>query len=639
MDQNPKSTEFSKLSQMKINQKNNIRYGLLMAVMYALSVSPSVAQDLKKYATQWFDPTEKAHTYCNPMNIDYTFEYLNNNSRQTPFRSTADPLIVQYKDEYYLFCTNQSGFYWSKDLGEWNYVYSSFQRKPDQDDLCAPAAVVLGDTLVLMGSTYESLPIWYSTNPKTGRWMHITDASRLPAWDPGLLLDDDNRLYLYYGSSGTLPVKGVELDKKTFLPKGDQQQYEEIYNAKDIVAKQKATGGIRELVGLKPEIHGWERFGANNDDPAPAWGNFIEGPWMNKHNGKYYLQYGAPGTEFKIYADGTYVSDHPLGPFTYQTHNPVSYKPGGFVKGAGHGGTFHDNYGNYWHVATCIISVKYKFERRIALYPAGYDQQDVMYCNTAFGDYPTTLPTSVSDHRNGRFTGWMLLSLNKKATASSVDSIYKPENAFDEDMTTWWSASSAKPGEWLQIDLGAEKQVNAIQVNYADHKSNQYGKAMDLYHQYQVFKSTDGVNWTLLVDKSYNAKDTPHDYTELSRPALARYLKLVNVHMASGYFAISGFRIFGKGTGNKPATVQDFTVKRQTDDTRNAIISWQPSADVYGYNIYFGIAPDKLYNCITVYQASNYDFRGMDKGTVYYFSIEALNENGVSEKIKALRVE
>ncbi|MBK7213069.1 MAG: discoidin domain-containing protein [Bacteroidales bacterium] len=611
---------------------------LLTAAVLMLLTGIMSAQDLSKFRTKWFDPEAKMHTYCNPMNIDYTFEYLNGNSRVTPFRSTADPLILVYKDEYYLFCSNQSGFYWSKDLGNWNFIYSSFQRNQDQDDLCAPAAVVLGDSIVLMGSTYESLPIWYSTNPKSGRWQHLTDASKLPAWDPGLLLDDDGHLYLYYGSSGSLPVRGVELDRKTFLPLGDQSMYQELYKATDLMDKQKAPGNIKELVGLKPEIHGWERFGWNNDDPNPQWGNFIEGPWMNKHNGKYYLQYGAPGTEFKVYADGTWVSDHPLGPFTYQTHNPVSYKPGGFVKGAGHGGTFADLYGNYWHTATCIISVKYKFERRIGLYPAGFDKEGVMYCNTAFGDYPTTLPTASSNHIDGRFKGWMLLSNNKKVQASSLDSIYKPEFALDEDMSTYWSASSANPGEWLQIDLGESCTVNAIQVNYADHRSNQHGKAMDLYHQYKIYHSADGKNWELLVDKSYNDKDTPHDYIELTNAVNTRYLKLLNVHMATGYFAICGFRVFGHGTGAQPVEVEGFKVNRSAEDSRNAMIHWQAS-NAYGYNIYYGIAPDRQYNCITVNNATEYDFRGMDKGTTYYFSIEALNENGISGRSSIIKVD
>ena len=38
--------------------------------------------------------------------------------------------------------------------------------------------------------------------------------------------------------------------------------------------------------------HGWERFGENNSDTIPG---YIEGPWLTKHNGKYYMQYAAPG--------------------------------------------------------------------------------------------------------------------------------------------------------------------------------------------------------------------------------------------------------------------------------------------------------------------------------------------------------
>jgi len=597
-----------------------------------------MAQGVSKNKTPWFDTDHIAKTYCNPLNIDYAFEYFNNNSCKYSYRSSADPLIVPFKGEYYLFCTNQSGFFWSKDLGDWHFVYSCFQRKPDEDDLCAPAAFVKGDTLFYTGSTYESLPVWYTTDPKSGRWQHLVDSTRLPAWDPALFLDDDKKLYLYYGSSGTLPIKGVELDKKTFLPPGDQKQYEFIYKAKDVLDKQKAAGSIRELVGLHPEEHGWERFGMNNDDPVALWGNFIEGSWMNKHNGKYYLQYGAPGTEFKIYADGTYISDHPLGPFTYQKHNPFAYKPGGFVMGCGHGNTFQDNFGNFWHSSTCMISVKNKFERRIGMYPAGFDKEGVLYSNTAFGDYPTFLPDKAANHIKGCFTGWMLLSYHKRASASSTDSIYNPENAFDEDIRTYWSAKSEKPGEWLKVDLGGEKLVFAIQINYADHRSLQHGKAMDLYHQYKIYCSSDGEQWTLLVDKSYSDKDTPHDYIELSKPVTTRFLKLVNVHMATGYFAICGFRVFGIAPVTLPPMVEDFTVHRENDDPRNAMIKWKQSGDAYGYNIYFGVEPGKLYSCITVNGSTSYDFRGMDKGTVYYFTIEALNEKGQSPKIKTIKV-
>ena len=140
---------------------------------------------------------------------------------------------------------------------------------------------------------------------------------------------------------------------------------------------------------------------------------------MTKHNNKYYLQYGAPGTEFSGYADGVVVGDSPLGPFTPQS-DPLSFKPGGFATGAGHGATFKDLNGNYWHVSTSIICVKNTFERRIGIWPAGFDADNVMWCNTAFGDYPHYLPgngthsdTIFSVGDNKAFAGWMLLNYKK----------------------------------------------------------------------------------------------------------------------------------------------------------------------------------------------------------------------------------
>lgn len=596
------------------------------------------AQSFKAYKTPYFNPDQPAKSYCNPVNIDYNFEFYNNKSIDSGFRSTADPVIVYYKNDYYLFSTNQSGFYWSHDLETWHFVYSGFQRIPDQDDQCAPAAWIMNDTLFYAGSTYSSLPIWFTTNPKAGRWQHYVDSTKLPAWDPGYFYDDDHRLYLYYGSSGTRPIKGVEVDKKTFLPKGNQVDYQAVYTVSDIDAKQEAVGQIQELIGLKPDINGWERFGENNDHPNAPWGHFIEGAWMNEYNGKYYLQYGAPGTEFKVYADGVYTADNPLGPFFYQKHNPFAYKPGGFITGCGHGNTFADAYGNYWHTATAMISVKYKFERRIGLYPAGFDSNGTLYTITSFGDYPTWLPTSKTVHLESQHTGWMLLSYKKEVSASSFDKNYNANNAVDENIRTYWSAQTEKKGEWLQIDLGESMEAHAFQINYADHLTQQHGKAMDLYHQYKIYGSNNQTNWELVVDKSYNDLDIPHDYVELSQPANFRYFKLENVHMATGLFAISGFRIFGKAKINPPAPVKNFNIARDKSDPRHADISWDKSKDAYGYNIYFGVDPDKLYSCITVNGANNYEFRGMSIETTYYFSIEALNEGGKAEKTKPIKV-
>jgi hypothetical protein len=67
-----------------------------------------------------------------------------------------------------------------------------------------------------------------------------------------------------------------------------------------------SEGFVKPIIKLKPEDHGWERFGEYNDNVFLQ--PFVEGAWMTKHNGKYYMQYGAPATEFSGYSDGVYVS-------------------------------------------------------------------------------------------------------------------------------------------------------------------------------------------------------------------------------------------------------------------------------------------------------------------------------------------
>lgn len=558
-------------------------------------------------------------TFCNPMNLDYGYCPIPNFTEWGKHRATADPVIVLFKGDYYLFSTNQWGYWWSPDLYHWHFVHRSFLKPYHKvyDDLCAPASVVVGDTLLLLGSTQQkNFPIWMSTNPRKDEWKELVDSLQVGAWDPAFLLDDDNRLYLYWGSSNVYPIYGIELDRKKFQPIGEP----------------------KPLIHLHDDRLGWQRFGEYNDNVfLPP---FIEGAWMNKHNGKYYLQYGAPGTEFSGYADGVTVSDAPLGNFTDQPHNPFSYKPGGFARGAGHGATFQDKYGNWWHVSTMVIAVKNNFERRLGLFPAGFDKEDVLYANTAFGDYPQYLPAAANeDHAKGNFTGWMLLNYNKPITVSSTYGSYTANYANDENIKTYWSAASGNKGEWIQTDLGALSTVHAIQVNYADQDASFLGKQDGLYHQYKLWQSADGVHWTILVDKSNHHQDVPHDYIELPSPVTTRFIKMENIHMPGGKFAISGLRVFGKGPGAAPDTVQNLAVLRTEADKRSAWIKWKPVDNAYAYNIYFGVAPGKLYNAIMVYGSNEYFFNGMDKTLPYYFSIEAINENGTSRRTQVIKVE
>ncbi|MCB0472893.1 MAG: discoidin domain-containing protein [Flavobacteriaceae bacterium] len=557
-------------------------------------------------------------TYCNPVNIDYGYTPFDVFSKQGKHRATADPVIVNFRHKYFLFSTNQEGYWWSTDMLNWKFIYRKFLRDTKYiHDLNAPAVWAMKDTLYVYGSTWQSdFPIWKSTNPTVDDWEIAVDTLKVGAWDPAFFYEEDkNKLYLYWGSSNVWPILGTEVKMNTL----------------------QSQGYTVPVVRLFPEDHGWERFGEYNDNTfLPP---FIEGAWMTKHNGKYYLQYAAPGTEFSGYADGVYVSStDPLDRFEYQQHNPFSYKPGGFARGAGHGATFEDNYGNWWHVSTIFISVKNNFERRIGIWPAGFDADDVMYCNTAYGDYPTLLPefAQQKDFTKGLFTGWMLLNYNKPVQVSSTLGGYQPNFAVDEDIKTYWSAKTGKNGEWFQTDLGEVSAINAIQINYADQDVAFKGKTLGKFHQYKIYGSNDGKKWRLLVDKSANKTDVPHDYIELKKPVSYRYLKMENLHMPTGKFALSGFRVFGKGPGVRPEQVSDFIALRsppgKEGERRSIWMKWQQDTSADGYVIYWGKSPDKLYGSIMVYGKNEYYFTGADRSDAYYFQIEAFNNNGISER-------
>ncbi len=374
---------------------------------------------------------QKQTTYCNPINIDYGYTPIPNFSQWGRHRATADPVIVNYKGDYYLFSTNQWGYWHSSDMLNWDFISRKFLRpwNSGYDELCAPAVGIIGDTMLVFGSTYTShFTIWMSTNPKANEWKPLVDSFNIGGWDPAFFTDDDGKLYMYNGSSNRWPMYGVELNRRTMEPIGTR----------------------KEMYFLESWRYGWHRFGEHMDDTFLD--AFAEGAWMTKHKGKYYFQYGAPGTEFSGYADGVVVGDHPLGPFIPQS-DPLSFKPGGFARGAGHGATFQDHWNNFWHVSTIAISVKNNFERRIGIWPAGFDADGVMYCNTAFGDYPHYLPRAEADHLQSRFTGWMLLNYKKPVTVSSSLSGHPANHVVDESIKTYWSAESGDANEWIQSDL------------------------------------------------------------------------------------------------------------------------------------------------------------------------------------------
>jgi len=539
-------------------------------------------------------PAKSQQTFCNPLNLNYRFM-----SDAIDAREAADPVIILFEDDYYLFASRSGGYWTSTDLHDWTLIIPTGINI----ETYAPAALVIGDTVYYSPSA--SGKIYKTADPKSGVW---TSGPNIGSYgDPALFLDDDERLYMYHGLTNTTTsanIRMVELDPTTFQEKGSQV----------------------DLIFSMASLHGWERRGDDNLLDEVPW---IEGSWMTKINNKYYLHYAAPGTEFKTYADGIYVSsDSAKGPYQYATYSPFSFKPTGFISGAGHGCTFRDKDGNYWHVATMTISVKHMFERRLCLFPVAVDADSNIRCNTVFGDYPQYLPGIKSDPINENFAGMLLLSHKKYVTASSSLSGYGIENAVDEDARTYWSAQSGDPGEWMLIDLGEECDIEAVQVNFAEHNtipSLVRGRDVILYERYIIEHSNDGMSWDTLVDKSLNMQDVPHDFIELDETAQARYIKLTNIFTpGEGNFAVRDLRVFGNSTEAVFTPVTDTTVQRGPDE-RDAVIRWTSIPDADGYVIRYGIAPDKLYNNYMVYDVDSIAIHSLNVGVDYYFSVEAFD--------------
>ena len=579
--------------------------------------------------------------YCNPINVHYFYQV-----RKTPAgdkarvsRSAADFSLIEYKGRYYVFASGIHGIWASDDLVNW-------EQHPLPEGLpihqTAPDVRVLNDYVYFCASGRGSACDRYRTKDVlNGPYERIEGT--FDYWDPNLFADDDGRVYFYWGSSNVTPIWGVELDPETMIPKGervvlmkahpDEIGYERFgeNNSRTPKTPEEGEALFKESLkkhGIKEEdVSESEkvfRIATLRDEP------YIEGVWVDKYKGKYYLQYAAPGTEFNVYSDAVYVSDKPLGPYTLAENNPFSYKPGGYFPGAGHGSTLLDHQGNWWHISTMRISLNELFERRAGLWPSGFDADGELFCNQRYGDWPTRVSGGLDDA--WRNPEWMLLSSGKAVSASSYDEGHAPELAVEEDVQTFWRAGSASREEWLKVDLGKVFDVHAVQINFSDDEIEIPLPVPDdapLFTQWKLEASVDGAEWFTVCDKSDAQTDLSHDFIVSEEGYQARYVRLSNIAVPYGKQpSVSGLRIFGFGDGKAPAAPA-FEAVRVSDLDMDVTIEGQE--DTVGYNVLFGSSEDKLYHSWMVFKPGTLRVGSLIKGRNYVVRVDAFNENGITE--------
>ena len=170
-----------------------------------------------------------------------------------------------------------------------------------------------------------------------------------------------------------------------------------------------------------------------------------------------------------------------------------------------------------------------------------------------------------------------------------------------------------------------------MQVNFTDYHSGLFGPGPRVYTQFRILHSTDGTNWTVAADLGKERRDRPNAYIELPMPVRARYVRYEHGHVGSPNLAISDWRVFGIGGGDLPPTPEQLQVRRD-EDRRNAFITWESVPGAVGYNIRWGLRPDKLYQTYQTFadEPAKLELRALTVSQKYSFAIESFNERGVS---------
>ena len=596
--------------------------------------------------------------YCNPMNLEYRYQFYRKIEQGTNpeafkvYREAADPSLILFKDTYFLFPSMTAGFFTSEDLHDWKF-YEFKGDMPIYD--YAPDVRVMGEYMYFSASRMGEICDFYRTkDPRTETFEKIDGTFTF--WDPNLFVDEDGRVYFYWGCSNQEPIYGVELDPKTMAPmtekqvmfdsNPDERGYERFGNdhipPKSQEQIEEAAEQMLQAMLAQPQTDG---IGAGMSEEEIRemlrgyFGNqpYIEGAWMTKHDGKYYLQYAIPGTEYNVYGDGVYVSEQPLGPFQPAKNNPYSYNPGGFITGAGHGSTLEDKKGAFWHISSMRISYNENFERRLGLWKAGFDEDGELYCDQRFACWPIAM-----DAKPFAKPDWMLLSYGKKVDVSSGTGA---ENITDENIQTFWRAGTNEPGEYAVIDLGETKEVAAVQINFGDDEIRKdLPESLEMmrlpYEERWIDTNKQKTNWLLegsedgrkfhvIADKTNSVTDYAHDFIELEEMLKLRYIRLTVERVPYDQPAVvSGIRVFGKGTGMMPEKSHD--IKIDFDGKMDFDIVWKADGCT-GANILWGYRPDKLYHSRMVYGRKCGRVGALVVGEPAYVRVDTFNEAGITE--------
>lgn len=477
-------------------------------------------------------------TFCNPLAIpqcprgtDGWLMMEPTGEPKTDYRSISDPSVLYDNGTWYLYPSYGMAFV-SKDFATWEHV-----RTTPYDMKYSPVVVPFRGRYLM---TSHSNGLYIGDTPLGNLPNHefeflgdfiLPSGKEMRPTDPALFVDDDGRLYLYCFGMRAGNHKRAFISG-TFAAELDPE------NPRRLLSELKC------LFEFNPD-HEWERFGEKHQDLYCGW---IEGQWMYKRGGRYYLVYATSGTEYSNYCIAAYYSDKgPLEGFVPQKNNPIVESKSKLITGSGHGCVADGPNDTIWAFYTISVGYTHIYERLVGMDLIAINEDGELYAPHGVTDTPQLAPGVAPDPVRDNDAGLYPLTVRQRGrvVASSEMPGRNGFYALDESLLTHWQPEASDPCPTLTVDIQAPYLVSAMRILWRDIGLDYDNGVLPGAYRYTLEGRPDNDRdaWIMLIDARENTVETNVTY-ETFAPVSVEAVRL---------------KIYGHDNGMPPAVI-DFTV-------------------------------------------------------------------------------
>jgi len=279
---------------------------------------------------------------------------------------------------------------------------------------------------------------------------------------------------------------------------------------------------------------GAEPANALDASNGPQLSDFVEGSYMIKRNGTYYLLYSTGALHDGSYSVHYGMAKHPFGPFTTPADNVVlKMNDEQTTKGPGHNSVLRFKDQDY------IIYHQHNQPHEGAggvFRQACADRLDFNPDGTIKRVVPTQTGIGPLQPLAAQGTD---LARGKYATATSVrNGCYAAEYALDANNASMWRAATNDYPQCLTVDLGGVREISGVETSF---------EYPTLSYKYAIETSMDGKTWAMLADHSasFTTAVSPHRDPGATKATLVR-ITLSGCERPENGAGIYSFKVFGR---------------------------------------------------------------------------------------------